>query len=854
MGFRRTRSALSLLCLLAAATPGAAYELEPGLRNRVERLIDLVDAVPTNPGDAATRTEILWEWANAVSLGGGFVPKNLPLVTVGLTRPMPGSRPNPAYLEAVDNYVRQLARLDLDPQADGSVAIEAPPSITAGSLQTIRVRWTVGSLGVAEGGAVVVSNQALASYGRLQNTDPAGANYISITSSNRDARFELDEAPIWGPYGGFRGAQPFPAFRVRGAALRAGDTVTLTFGDRSGGGPGFRVPEYSNDAIALPLHVDPGDGHLYELPLPTFAVVGGPATGVHGFAPSIVATGETFHVSVRSEDDYYDRATSEIPAYEVLLDGEPVAHLEAGEALHDLSWKLDEEGVHRFSFRSEDGRITGTANPVWAQREPAARIYWGETHGHCGFAEGQGTPEGYFRFARDDARLDFVTLSEHDIWMTDGIWKKLNEVAREFHDESRLLVFPGYEWSSPRARGGHHNVFFRHPGVSRVPVQRAPDLTELYRALRVDHDPKDVLIIPHAHQAGDWRLSDLDMESLIEIMSSHGTFEWFGQRYLESGYRLGFVGASDDHLGHPGYAPGHPANPRRRSNIFQFGGLAGAWAPRHSTDAVFDALKARSAYATSGSQRIILDARLNGEGMGRQLPAAAERTVEGRVIGTGPIRAIDLIRNGEVVASFDPHTASAEAPAGDRLDLVVGFESDSSVPFRDNPRGQRAWRGRLVVEGARILEAHLLGTPNRTSDELAVDGSAIDFDLATRGSRRTFVLTLQGASAGTQLKFALERAREIGTAPVQIRTPDVFPPADFALAVPAERAESEQILPVGGYQDRVTVARSAGLSDDVAFRFSDTGDPGDWYYVRIEQLDGHRAWSSPWWVGGEPPR
>ena len=38
---------------------------------------------------------------------------------------------------------------------------------------------------------------------------------------------------------------------------------------------------------------------------------------------------------------------------------------------------------------------------------------------------------------------------------------------------------------------------------------------------------------------------------------------------------------------------------------------------------------------------------------------------------------------------------------------------------------------------------------------------------------------------------------------------------------------------------------------DQTFRFTDLESPGqgDYYYVRVTQLDGGRAWSSPFWVG-----
>ena len=38
---------------------------------------------------------------------------------------------------------------------------------------------------------------------------------------------------------------------------------------------------------------------------------------------------------------------------------------------------------------------------------------------------------------------------------------------------------------------------------------------------------------------------------------------------------------------------------------------------------------------------------------------------------------------------------------------------------------------------------------------------------------------------------------------------------------------------------------------DQELEWSDSGEvePGDYYYVRVTQLDGARAWSSPFWVG-----
>lgn len=840
-----------LACLLTAlfltATMASAYELSPDLQARVDRLIAEVESTPSNVDNVAARAATLFEWANAASLEGAFIPKNLSLVVNSTLNPTPGTEPSGFMVGSIDLYVRQLAILAADPAAFGEVAVTPAARVPVDSHQTITAQWTIGSKGIAVGGGFIVSRALMGGYSPLQIADPTAEGWVSASSSRQGVRFGHDQAPVFGPYGGFRGAANFPTYRVEGTALEPGDVITLTYGDTSQGSPGMMTGNFTNTAIGLPLHIDTGNGEFYEMPLPSFEVIGGPAAGVHGFAPSIVRPGEPFEIHVRTEDRAYNRAEGAIPDYEVYLNGALVDRLEAGKPIQRLETAFAAPGVYRYSFRSTDGSIAGVANPILV-RDGDRRIYWGETHGHCGFAEGQGTPEGYFEFARDDARLDFVTLSEHDIWLTDAKWRTLTLLSEQYNEPNRFAVYPGYEWSSRRETGGHHNVFFRRPGPQRVPVQRAPLLTDLYRELRVDLPTEDVLIIPHAHQAGDWRLSDLDMESLVEIMSGHGTFEWFGQRYLENGWRVGFAAASDDHIGHPGYSPGHPSGPGNRSNIFQFGGLAGTWSEDPSSDAIFDALKARSAYATTGSRRIILDATLDGHEMGTEVPMNEQPEIAVRAIGTTAIRRLDVIRNGEVVATLDYGATSQE---GHRR-VLVDFNSESWVDFRDNPRGQRTWRGRLTVEGATLVGGQLTGTPDPISDVLSIDGSTATFDVATRGASRTLLLELDDVTDLAKVRFDLDAGRESGTAPQQRRTPQRFGARSFALAIPSSGTVVEK-LTEGNYTDSVSLSLAAEV-DDIDARIRVTARPDDWFYVRVEQIDGHLAWGSPWWVGSEPPR
>ena len=172
--------------------------------------------------------------------------------------------------------------------------------------------------------------------------------------------------------------------------------------------------------MPFPLYVDfDGNGPLYSLPIQPIRVIGGAVDGVHGFAPSVVRPGESFTLSVRAQDPYYNRASGRVPGWQVLHDGQVIAALSAGEqALQTIeNLQFQDEGVVRLSIRSVDGAITGKVNPIMVSAD-AQRIFWGDTHGHSGFAEGIGTPERFMTWAKDDARLDFVTHSEHDIWLS----------------------------------------------------------------------------------------------------------------------------------------------------------------------------------------------------------------------------------------------------------------------------------------------------------------------------------------------------------------------------------------------------------------------------------------------------
>src|SRR4030095_16600537 len=139
-------------------------------------------------------------------------------------------------------------------------------------------------------GMLKISWRTTSDMAKPQFTDPRAPHYPSVAASN-GAKLEY-----WIERLNIRPWVNTLLIRVGRGFLRAGDTITVRFGDRRGGAPGLRLQTNCEEHFALKVYVDAFATYEFtELPLsPGFALVPGPAARFKAILPSVAVTREPF--------------------------------------------------------------------------------------------------------------------------------------------------------------------------------------------------------------------------------------------------------------------------------------------------------------------------------------------------------------------------------------------------------------------------------------------------------------------------------------------------------------------------------------------------------------------------------
>jgi Protein of unknown function (DUF3604) len=734
------------------------------------------------------------------------------------------------------------------PEHMGSISLSPPGPFVAGSFVELTLTYTAGTFGIDDTGMVKISWRTTSDMSKPQFDNPAAPNFTTVEASN-GAKLE-----VWFDRLNIRPYANTLLIRVGRGYLRAGDTLTVRMGDRRQGSPGYRLQTNCEARVELKTSIDAFATYEFtELPeQPAFALVPGPAAHWKAILPSLVLTGEPFRLAIVAEDAW-GNPTDEAEQRLALVPSRPVRGLPGSVVVARGDGPLvldnlivDEAGDLELRVVGKDGAELARANPLRAVAAAPLRRYWGDLHGQSGETIGMGTAESYFRYARDQAFIDIVGHQGNDFQITDAFWAELNRLTTEFDAPGRFVCLPGYEWSGNTGMGGDRNIFFRREGrpirrSSHILVEGRTSTDAIYTA---DHlfralEGEDAIVI--AHVGG--RYADLNyahdgrLERAVEVHSTWGTFEWLLHDAFAHGYRVGIVCHSDDHKGRPGATrPG-------ASTFGAIGGLTCYLMPELTRDALFEALRRRRHYGTTGT-RLFLDLRgtfaqpVTAFGEDPQLVRADEHAVRevlmgdivrpgsvpmrlhAEVIGTAPIERVDVLHGTRVAHTVRPFSA---ADLGRRVRVLW-----QGAEYRGRGR-ETLWRGKLTLTDNRIARFAAVNflNPERKVQETA-PGTALAWNSVTTGNLAGIDLWLDEARRGTLVLETNVVSGEVDLATL----------GDDTIAYEG-----------GGLGRRVSIYRlpeqdwSRHLAVDHEVTFSGGADLP--VYLRITQSDGHQAWSSP---------
>ncbi len=493
-----------------------------------------------------------------------------------------------------------------------------------------------------------------------------------------------------------------------------------------------------------------------------------------------------------------------------------------------------------------------------------APIYWGDLHSHCAISYGTGSLERALRAAA--GHLDFAAITGHANWPDmprdrarygaiidyhrDGFerlaerWAEVQAHIERHHRPGRFIPILSTEWHSIAV--GDHNVYYPQ---SQGPIAGGDDVAALTASA-----PPGAIIVPHHLGYGpgargiDWDAFDGERSPVVEIVSTHGasdhgagampSFHTMGpfhaagsvEEGLARGHRFGVVGGSDHHAGYPGH---------------HGGGRTAVVAEALTREAIFDALRARRCYAATGDA-IELTFDIDGTPMGGEATATGERRITVTARGADAILSLEILRNGRPIAATrsDAHAPDLSTLRRWKVRLEWGWgEKDARV----------SWRGEARVRGGRLVgvdpvfrgEEVIDPRDEHRGDEgdepahalLGQDDERVGWRSVTHGnphprvpSTAGIVLEIEG-DARTSIDVELDELRVC-----------------HAIGALARGSIAHRLR--GWLSEALLLHRAV---PDACFTAAlDVRDAGerevDVYRVRVLQVNGERAWSSPIWV------
>lgn len=701
---------------------------------------------------------------------------------------------------------------------------QGPARMVAGSLDHWSFRF-VARAAIDAGARLAIAHRWPSDWGRPQSRDRQAVDFLeAVPGADTALRWWPARLHTWHPF-------DHVLFVELDDALPAGADVTVRFGGGPGGA-GFRVQSYLEEGSPFSVRARLRDGEPWtEIAQHRIEVVGASAARIVAVAPSRVSEAAEVTLRIRIEDRWGNPATLPAPVtLEIGRAGAPDRHAELfGGSASQIAIGQVPRGTTRVHVAAPSLGLACTSNPIECGVDPAATpVYWADLHAQSVIGCGARSIDAYYAHARDFAALDACSHQANCFLVSTAEWDETARSSRRHHLPHRFVTLLGFEWSAASALGGDHNVYFpgddgelrrcSHEFLSdrRDVATDLPHVEDFHRHYRAS---RPLVAVHVGGRTANLQWHEPVLDRLLEVHSTHATSEWFLHEALARGYRMGVIAGSDSVDGRPGNShPGHMGVRNLR------GGLTAILAPELTREALWDALERRHCYATTGA-RILLDFRHGDAVMGDDVVAprgAASLAFSVNIEGTAGIESVDFFRDDVRIDRVDRFAK----PPSTRLRVAW---NGTSAPGNWQ-RARMRWDGLLRIEGETIdkVEGYAFDTPDEgitghARDHVtwrsitAGDWDGVVLDLSAREGDLAFV---------TEPLTARVPLREIGMAGREI-----------ALANPARRLEL-----------RWLPQEAPGCGARLAFTDASPLAGTHAYWIRVRQVDGEFAWSSPIFV------
>lgn len=573
--------------------------------------------------------------------------------------------------------------------SDGSADVY-PKVFTAGSYSEMTISYTPGKSGIKKGGHLLIGPRGYTIPFQVER--PEDECFVSATYG---VKKDGPEVEVFSCRKGLR-----LLLVTFNNPLLPGEDVNVII-------KRWRVPFRTYKNAEIIIAEDKGDGIYRRLGVcPSFEVKS--ASFSHFWIVSRYSSdGDKIVCHITPMDGYHNRMEDFTGRIWVKTDGKKDAVYFRKRDKGEKKIFLGLPGIKKRVVFVQRGKKEwkGNSLPTDFTRE-GEKIYFGSIHGHNALCDGTGEKgedgiKEYYEWGKEVEGLDFCALTNHtsnyltyDAW-THKKWEMVQKLTERFNLPGEYVTLLGYEWAPlDKYRKWHNNIYFKkgYGPLYRGDESRSNTLEKLVSLLINE----ECIIVPHHPCAGiDWNkrvyLKYPHLFPVVEIYSHFGNS--LEERYpqwpegdtvlsaLAKGIRFGFIASPDTHYGRPFLD----------SWAGKRIGLTAVFARELTRSAIYNSLKERFCYATTGV-RIFLDFRLNDFKMGsiiKEEDVGKGRNIWIKVFGQQPIKTIEIYRNGIPIFTTSPENESAE---------IIFVDEESLEKFLISGRPSFCWYYTKIVQ------------------------------------------------------------------------------------------------------------------------------------------------------------